>query len=590
MILNLEEKLSLLPMEPGCYLMKDQHGDIIYVGKAKKLKNRVSSYFVGAHDYKTTKMVSQVVDFDIIITSTEKESLILEINLIKEHRPRFNILFMDDKSYPYLKVSRSGKPEVIVSRDRKHRSDAIYFGPYPDATAAREMAKVLNESTPNASGELLPNTQAIYDKFNRTTQKYSEEAYTAWRQQIVAILNGNSKVFRDALQTKMEEASMNMQFELAQSYKEKLDAIHYISDKQQVQFDVKDQFDLFAYQTHQGYIAIVGLFVRAGRLLERSMAIEASLEDPEDALMSFITQFYQNQPLPKQIYVPISLSKEPLEAVLNHEVLHPHRGKKRALMEIAEKNAQQQLDDQFEILKQRQGFKDQALAFLGETLDTNHPIHRIEIFDNSHISGSFAVSACVVFDDGEPNKSQYRKYKLSTGNDDAASMREVVYRRYLRILKEAGTMPDLILVDGGIQQVHAAQTVLNSLDLQIPLCGLVKDDRHRTHALLKEDGTKIILEPGSALFAMMTQMQDEVHRFVINFHRSLRKKAMTKSILEEVSGLGPKRQKALYAEFKSLKGMREASVESLARIIPLEVAQELHDVLHIDWEEYREKN
>ncbi|CAM4227714.1 excinuclease ABC subunit UvrC [Erysipelothrix aquatica] len=585
---TIEEKLALLPTEPGCYLMKDKNGEIIYVGKAKKLKNRVSSYFHGAHDHKTTKMVSQVRDFDTIITSTEKESLILEINLIKEHRPRFNILFMDDKSYPYLKVSRTGKPEVIVSRDKKHSPNYTYFGPYPDATAARAMASVLNDSIPTGE-DLLPNTQAIYNSFNRTEKKYSKEELSLWRQNVISILNGNSKSFIDALEAKMLEASQDMNFELAQRYKEKLQAIEYVGDRQQVQFSRTENFDVFNYAYYQGYIAITGLFVRAGRLLERTMAVEASLEEPEDALTSFIAQFYQNQPTPKYVYVPELLDKDSIQAMIQTEVLHAQRGKKRALMDIAEKNAHQQLDDQFQLLKNRQNFKEEALLHLSQLLSFSETIHRIEVFDNSHISGTFAVSACVVFDDGEPNKSLYRRYRLHQGNDDVASMKEVLYRRYFRILKEDGVFPDLILVDGGKPQVNAALEIMEMLDLSITVAGLVKDDRHRTHALLNASGEILNVDKTSSLYALMTHMQDEVHRYVIGYHRNLRKKAMTKSILDEVPGLGPVRQKQLFKTFGSLRGIRGASIEALETVIPEDVARELYDIIHIDWTEHNDE-
>lgn len=581
---TVQEKLALLPLDPGCYLMKNKQGEIIYVGKAKRLKQRVSSYFTGAHDHKTTRMVALIDDFDIIITSTEKESLILEINLIKEHRPRFNILFMDDKSYPYLRLPREGKPLVQISRDRKQNPKFQYFGPYPDATAARSMSSILNDSMP-VGFEYLPNTQAIYSQFNRTEPVYSEAELLSWRTNVLKILNGNVKDFRDAMDAKMHEASDNLQFELAQQYKDKLGALDYISDKQQVQFALNEQFDMFHFAYYQGFIAIVGLFVRGGRLLERSMAVEACLEEPMDAFVSFIAQFYQNQPVPKSVYVPLELALDGLSEVLETEVLHAQRGKKRSLMDIAFKNAENQLEDQFSLLRERQVFKDDALSELASILNFKGPIHRIEVFDNSHISGNFAVSACVVYDDGEPNKNLYRRYRLHQGNDDVASMKEVLYRRYLRMIKENTAMPDLILVDGGKGQLGAAMQILRDFDLDIPVCGLVKDDRHRTHALLLESGEQVDVDKRSALFSLLVQMQDEVHRYVITYHRNLRKKAMTKSILDEVKGLGKVRQKTLYKAFGTLKNMSAASVEELAKVIPMESAQDLYDLLHIDWED-----
>ena len=579
----IKEKLMMLPMEPGCYLMKNDQGTIIYVGKAKRLKQRVSSYFTGAHNYKTTKLVSQIADFDFIITETEKESLILEINLIKEHRPRFNIMFMDDKMYPYLRIPREGKPEVKVARDRKKLANYLYFGPYPDATAARKIAEVLNQSRPDNDGKLFPNTQAIYDQFNKTSVRYSQADYRSWRQQIVSVLNGTSDVFYEGLNRRMMDAAMNMEYELAQRYKNYLEAFTYNNDRQQVQLNRNESFDVFHYAYRQGYIAIVGLFVRAGRLLERSMAVESCLEEPDDALISFIAQYYDSQPAPKTVFVPESIALAELEVVVDATISHAQRGQKRKLMDIALKNANQHLDDQFQLLKDRQQFKDDALKELQIALETKREIHRIEVFDNSHISGSFAVSACVVFDDGEPNKSQYRRYRLHQGNDDVGSMQEVLYRRYFRLLREEGPFPDLILVDGGKQQLNAAKSILADLDFDVAVAALVKDDRHRTHALLKTDGEQVRVDKRSSLFALMTLMQDEVHRFVITYHQHLRKKSMTKSILDEVAGLGPKRIKLLMKTFGSLRGIREATIEELKKYLPADVAHELYAIIHIDW-------
>lgn len=579
---TIQEKLELLPSDPGCYLMKNKAGEIIYVGKAKRLRQRVSSYFTGSHDNKTTKLVRLIDSFDFIITSTEKESLILEINLIKEHRPRFNVIFMDDKSYPYLKLNRKGIPVVSVSRDKKQNPNYIYFGPYPDSSAAYNMARVLNNSEPE-DGILLPNTKAIYAQFNRTPKKYTDEEIEQWRQDVVKILKGNSDSFFAAIREKMLKASSELNFELAQLYKDKLQALEYISDKQQVQFSMNENFDMFNFAYKQGYIAIVGLFVRDGRLLEKTMAVSSCLEEPLDALTSFIAQFYENQPLAKQVYVPSEVSKEDLAMVLNTNVLHAQRGHKRKLLDITLRNAENQLNDQFSLLRDRQTFKDEAMIELQDALKSKDPISRIEIFDNSHISGSYAVSCCVVFDDGEPNKKLYRRYKLSSGNDDVASMKEVIYRRYFRLLTEGATMPDLVIVDGGKGQVNAALGTIRSLGLDLQVAGLVKDDRHRTHALLNQYLEELPVTQDSSLFKFMVQMQDEVHRFVINYHKHLRKAAMTKSILDEVSGLGKVRQKKLYKHFKNLGNIKAASIEELSEVIPAEVAKDLYELLHIDW-------
>ena len=586
MRLTLQEKIDQLPQDPGCYLMKDRYGEIIYVGKAKNLKNRVSSYFVGAHDHKTTKMVSQVFDFDIIVTSTEKESLILEINLIKKHRPRFNILFMDDKSYPYLRLNKEGIPNVTVSRDRKQKPNFYYFGPYPNAKAAREMADLLNEVLPSSEG-FLPNKQKIYAKFNRTELNFSDEEMEAWRQSLIRVLKGHDQEFKAGLEKKMLEASENLNFEVAQSYKDRLEALEYVSDRQQVQFNVNETFDMFNYATHQGYMAIVGLFVRGGKLIEKTMAVEATLESFEDAFVSFIAQFYENQPLPKEIYVPQNIPVEAFEDILDVRVKHSFRGKKFKLMEIGHRNAELKLMDQFEVLLNRDTQIANGLKQLASLLELD-VIHRIEIFDNSHISGNFAVSACVVFDDGKPNKDEYRRFRLSTGGDDVASMEEVIYRRYFRLMREKKRMPDLIIVDGGKTQLNAARDVISDLELSIPVVSLVKDDYHRTRGLLIDE--EVPISVSDDLYPLLVSMQDEVHRFVIAYHRQLRSKSMTRSILEEVDGLGEVGRKKLYNRFGSIKRMREASLEELSEVIPMGVAENLKMVLGIDWKSVDEKD
>lgn len=586
MRLTLQEKIDQLPQDPGCYLMKDHYGEIIYVGKAKNLKNRVSSYFVGAHDHKTTKMVSQVVDFDIIVTSTEKESLILEINLIKKHRPRFNILFMDDKSYPYLRLNKEGIPNVTVSRDRKQKPNFYYFGPYPNAKAAREMADLLNEVLPSSEG-FLPNKQKIYAKFNRTELNFSDEEIEAWRQSLIRVLKGHDQEFKAGLEKKMLEASENLNFEVAQSYKDRLEALEYVSDRQQVQFNVNETFDMFNYATHQGYMAIVGLFVRGGKLIEKTMAVEATLESFEDAFVSFIAQFYENQPLPKEVYVPQNIPVEAFEDILDVKVKHSFRGKKFKLMEIGHRNAELKLMDQFEVLLNRDTQIANGLKQLASRLELD-VIHRIEIFDNSHISGNFAVSACVVFDDGKPNKDEYRRFRLSTGGDDVASMEEVIYRRYFRLMREKKRMPDLIIVDGGKTQLNAARDVIADLELSIPVVSLVKDDYHRTRGLLIDE--EVPISVSDDLYPLLVSMQDEVHRFVITYHRQLRSKSMTRSILEEVDGLGEVGRKKLYNRFGSIKRMREASLEELSEVIPMGVAENLKMVLGIDWKSVDEKD
>ncbi len=585
---KVQEKLNLLPNEPGCYLMKNKFEEVIYVGKAKNLKSRVSSYFTGAHDLKTTQLVRNIADFEFIMTSTEKESLILEINLIKKYRPRYNIIFMDDKSYPYLKLNRKGMPYVEISRDRKQDPDYYYFGPYPDATAARNMARVLNDSLPE-KGRFRANTKAIYSKFNREEIEFSEEEVERWRQDLFLILRGQVEDVLEDLQKQMYAASEELNFELAQVLKDKIEAVEHISDKQKVQFPEYEEFDMFHYAYYQGYIAIIAFFVRSGRLIERDMTVEACVEEPEQALLSFMAQFYENQPEAKKIYVPQEIDLELAEDLFDSEVVHAYRGKKRHLLELAEKNAQKRLEDQFYLVRKRQSFKEEALSELADLLKIPIP-ERIEIFDISHLSGSFTVASCVVFDAGEANKDAYRRYRLEDKQDDTASMQEVLYRRYFRLLSEGKALPDLVILDGGKAQLSAAKEIFDSLHLELNYCSLVKDDRHRTRALMNDVGEEIPVDPHSSLFGFLVQMQDEVHRFAINYHRRLRSKAMTRSILDEVPGIGEVRKKALYREFRSLKRMREASVEELSAVVPENVAKELHLFLHIDWSEEDEEN
>lgn len=581
----IQEKLRLLPHEPGCYLMKDRNQKIIYVGKAKDLFNRVHSYFRGAHDYKTTKLVANIVDFETIVTKTEKESLILEINLIKEHRPRYNIMFMDDKSYPYLKLTKEDYPKLVVSRDRKHSNKADYFGPYTDVKAARDMAALLNDIYPIRKCKTLPKKVCLYYHLKQCLGPcefpVEENVYSDMRKEIVRVLKGDVSELTQSIQSKMENASENMHFELAGKYRDQLEALSHISDKQQVQFAANVHFDMFNYAFHQGYIGIVGFFVRNGRLLEKEMSVTPCVEDPLEALTSFIVQYYANQPKSNQIYVCDGVDATLLADVLETKVNVTHKGVRKQLMDLAKHNAQKSLMDKFELLSRDQENNDRAMEQLRELLQVEH-LSRIELFDNSHISGAFAVAACVVFDDGKPNKNQYRRYQLHQGNNDTASMQEVIYRRYFRILQESGTMPDLIIVDGGITQINAAKEILTQLNLKVSLCGLAKDNRHQTAQLLNDQGEVITIIKESPLFFLLAKMQDEVHRFAITYHRLLRSKAQTKSILDEISGLGEVRKKKLLRHFGSLKNIREATVEEIAEVVPMEVAQRIKSMLELE--------
>ena len=580
---KIEDKLAILLALPGCYLMKNKEGDIIYVGKAKKLKNRVRQYFVGAHDFKTTRLVSNIDDFEYIVCGSEKEALLLEINLIKKHTPPYNIMFMDDKSYPYLKLSKEKAPILRVVRNTKDKK-AEYFGPFPDSSAAWETMKLLNQLYPLRKCKRLPKKECLYYHMGQClapcVKDIDESVYTQMALGIRKFLNGDVKEIVSNLYAEMQKASEEMQFEKA---KEKLDLIHsieHVTAKQQIDFKDRKDRDVFGYYVDKGYISIQGFFLRGGKMLERTLSITPLYEDAMDAFVSFILQYYEANPLPSEILIPKEYDITHLQEILNAKIIQPLRGDKLKLVEMVLVNAKNAHQQKFELVERKDHRKEEAMKQLSALLKKE--IHRIELFDNSHISGAFNVSGMVVFVDGEPSKKDYRTYRLKEYVSDLDSMKEVVYRRYFRLLKERGRFPDLLIVDGGYLQIEAAKEILDALDVDITLCGLVKDDNHHTANLMDRNGNILPVERESSLFFLLTQMQDEVHRFAISFHRKLRGKAMTKSILDEVEGIGEVRKKEIWKQFKSLKRLKEASVEEIAEVIPLKVAEDLYQILHAE--------
>ena len=580
---KIEDKLAILPALPGCYLMKNKEGDIIYVGKAKKLKNRVRQYFVGAHDFKTTRLVSNIDDFEYIVCGSEKEALLLEINLIKKHTPPYNIMFMDDKSYPYLKLSKEKAPILRVVRNTKDKK-AEYFGPFPDSSAAWETMKLLNQLYPLRKCKRLPKKECLYYHMGQClapcVKDIDESVYTQMALGIRKFLNGDVKEIVSNLYAEMQKASEEMQFEKA---KEKLDLIHsieHVTAKQQIDFKDRKDRDVFGYYVDKGYISIQGFFLRGGKMLERTLSITPLYEDAMDAFVSFILQYYEANPLPSEILIPKEYDITHLQEILNAKIIQPLRGDKLKLVEMVLVNAKNAHQQKFELVERKDHRKEEAMKQLSALLKKE--IHRIELFDNSHISGAFNVSGMVVFVDVEPSKKDYRTYRLKEYVSDLDSMKEVVYRRYFRLLKERGRFPDLLIVDGGYLQIEAAKEILDALDVDITLCGLVKDDNHHTANLMDRNGNILPVERESSLFFLLTQMQDEVHRFAISFHRKLRGKAMTKSILDEVEGIGEVRKKEIWKQFKSLKRLKEASVEEIAEVIPLKVAEDLYQILHAE--------
>ena len=582
----IKKKLSLLPMSPGCYLMKNTEGKVIYVGKARKLKNRVSSYFTGAHNYKTTKLVDHIWDFDYIVTGSEKEALLLEINLIKDYTPEYNIMFMDNTYYPYIELTDETHPRLKIVRKTKNKKNK-YFGPYPDATAARNTFKLLNKLYPLRKCNHVPDKPCLYYSLHQCLgpciNDIDKSQYDEIRKELISFIHGNTKSKIDELTEKMMTASENLQFELAKEYRDLIRSIEYVTAKQNVQFgDYKDR-DILGYYIDKGYISIQLFFMREGKLLYHDFNLEPVGEDFEEDLIRFLVTYYQTHPEPYELLIPQDVDLELLSEILSCHVLQPQRGDKKSLVEMANKNAKEALEKKF-LLKEKTDEKTiLPIIELGKKLGIETP-HTIELYDNSNIQGAYAVAGMVVYKDGVPSKKDYRKYKIKTveGPDDYASMKEVIYRRYYRLLMEQKEMADLIIVDGGLGQIKVAKEVIDSLNLPVHICGLSKDDKHSTAMLLDENGNLVPIDTKSPLFFLLTRMQDEVHRYAISFHRQVRSKSLFSSILDEVDGIGEARKKKLLNHFKSVKKMKEASLEELEAVIPKNTASKLYEVLHKD--------
>ncbi len=583
----IKNKLSLLPSSPGCYLMKNKEGTVIYVGKAKKLKNRVHSYFVGVHNYKTTKLVSEIVDFDYIVTDSEKEALLLEINLIKDYSPQYNIMFMDNTYYPYIQMTNETHPRLRIVRNAKERK-AKHFGPFPDATAARETYKLLNRLYPLRKCNHIPKKPCLYYSLGQCLapciQEVDVEIYNDIKKSITKLLNGDIKEKVSELTEKMKQASEQLNFEQAKEYRDLISHIRYVTAKQHVQFNDQVDRDILGYYVDHGYLSIQLFFMRHGKLLSRDLNLIPIEDHVQESLQQFMVSFYQNNTLPKEILVPLDMDIDLLSQIIECKILKPQKGNKASLVQMAIENAKESLEKKFQLMEKNEAATLGAIQQLGELLQMPHPPHIIELFDNSNIQGAYAVAGMVCFKDGVPSKKDYRKFKIKTveGPDDYGSMREVIYRRYYRVLMENLTPPDMIIVDGGLGQIHAAKEVIDALGMSIPVYGLAKDDKHSTAMLLDTEGHPISIHPKSELFFLLTRMQDEVHRYAISFHKNVRSKSLFASTLDQIEGIGPKRKQQLLHHFKSVKRMKEASLEQLKEVLPDKVAQELFQSLHPD--------
>lgn len=584
----IKEKLSVLPDQPGCYLMKDRQNTIIYVGKAKVLKNRVRSYFTGSHDAKTQRLVSEIEDFEYIVTSSNIEALILELNLIKKYDPKYNVMLKDDKTYPFIKITNERHPKLIVTRNVK-KDKGKYFGPYPNVQAARETKKLLDRLYPLRKCATLPDRVCLYYHLGQClapcVYDISEEMNKQLVDEITRFLNGGHQQIKKELTEKMQEAAENLEFERAKELRDQIAYIDSTMEKQKMTMSDLSDRDVFAYAYDKGWMCVQVFFIRQGKLIERDVSLFPMYQDPEEEFLTFMGQFYEknNHFLPKEILVPDSVDQEMIEQLLETNVHQPKKGKKKDLLLLAHQNAKIALKEKFSLIERDEERTIGAVKQLGDALNIYMP-YRIEAFDNSNIQGADPVSAMVVFQDGKPYKKEYRKYKIKTvsGPDDYASMREVIRRRYTRVLKDELPLPDLILIDGGKGQINAAIDVLeNELNLSVPVAGLVKDEKHRTSNLMMGDTLEIVaLERNSQAFYLLQRIQDEVHRFAISFHRQLRGKNAFQSILDDVPGIGEKRKKQLLKHFGSVKKMKEASLQDFQEAgIPKQTAELLMEAL-----------
>lgn len=578
----LQHKLSLLPTDPGCYLMKDKNQTIIYVGKAKNLRNRVRSYFTGSHDTKTARLVSEIVDFEYIVTESNIEALILEINLIQKNDPKYNIMLKDDKSYPFIKITNEKYPRLMITREVK-KDHAWYFGPYPDVKAANETKKLLDKLYPLRKCSLNAKEVCLYYHLGQclcpAVNDVDPQVYRDMVEEIKRFLNGGYTEIQKNLEKKMYQAADEMAFERAAEFRDQIQSIETVMTRQKMtNADFIDR-DVFGYAIDKGYMCVQVFFVRQGKLIERDVSIFPFYNEATEDFLTFIGQFYQKTQhfIPKEIFIPRDIDIESVEALVSSKVYQPQRGEKRKLVDLANENARVSLAERFSLLERKQERTVGAIETLGELLNIPTPV-RIEAFDNSNIMGTSPVSAMVVFVDGKPLKKEYRKYRIKTvqGPDDYASMREVIYRRYSRVLKEGLPLPDLIMIDGGKGQVEVARDVLvNQLGLTIPIAGLVKNDKHRTSELIFGPELAVVpMERQSEAFFLLQRIQDEVHRYAITFHRQVRSKNSFSSQLDEIEGLGPKRKRKLLKHFKSIKKMEDASLEEIqAAGLPKSVAE-----------------
>lgn len=582
---NFKEKLALVPTKPGSYQMKNKDGVIIYVGKAKNLKNRLKSYFTGTVTGKTKMLVEDIDDFEYIVTSSELESLILEITLIKKYDPKYNILLKDDKTYPYIELTNEKYPTLkIVRHTKRKKSKNHLYGPYPNTKAARKTVEIVNRIYPLRKCDKLKKEVCLYYHIHEClgycVKEIPQEEITKMTKEITSFLNGDPTIISEKIKKEMHKASENLNFERALELKTMLEDIETTLRKQKIDLNRNYNFDLVNFYHDNNYLSIEIFFIRDGLLFGRHNEIIQTMGLAEEEVIEYLIKFYEKGALPpKKLYVPLQLDDELLAEYFDIKVIKPQKGKLKKLMDLAKENAKEQMELQEETLKKDDEIRLEAINELKELLHIAKA-SRMESFDNSHLFGTFYVGGMVVFNDFLPLKDDYRKYKISADvKDDLAAMKEVLYRRYYKVLMENLEKPDLIVMDGGATQISVAKEIISSLGLTIPIIGLVKDKNHRTSSIMNDSYELLDVKKDSNLFLFLTKIQDEVHRYAISYHRNIKAKGALASVLDLVPGIGEVRRKELLKHFGSLKRMKESTLEDLKAVLPNDVAENLFSYL-----------
>lgn len=585
---KIDELLSTTPHNPGCYLMKDKNGCVIYVGKSKNLKNRLSSYFKQSHTGKTMMLVRDIDTFEYILTNSEVESLLLELNLIKKYTPKYNILYKDDKTYPYIELTNDKIPRLLIVRNPNMRrgGNRKLFGPYPNITAAKKVVEMLNRLYPLRKCKNMGKKECLYyhigECLGYCINDVDEEKIKQMKEEIISFFNGNSENLIKKIETKMYDCSSKLQYEKALEYKELLDYINITLEKQKVELDDHYDRDIIGYYELDNYLSVNILFIRGGKLLDKKSNIFPMIDTLEEEVNSYISNFYDKHLTKvKEVIVPDIIDSTLLEEGFNLNVVKPIKGLKKKILNLAMENAKNYYNEQISLIKKDEDSLNKSLKELSDMLGIEKSSH-IEMFDNSNIFGSFNVSGMVVFIDGKKAPHLYRKFKITNDkNDDYGTMREVIYRRYFRVLKDNLERPDLILVDGGLGQINIAREVISELGLNIPVAGLKKDDKHSTNTLLGGYPVReIVIKKDSYLFLLLTRMQDEVHRYTISYHKDIRSKGALSSILDNIDGIGEVRKKKILKKYHTIDKMKNATISELSEIMPENIAISFHEYLN----------